>query len=122
MTLQFADEKLKGDREIVLAAVKSSGLALEFAAEKFKRDRDIALAAVTQTDFALEYVHESLMRDRAFVLSVIAQKPSALGDFVDVVHESLQCDRDIRMALCRASLLWGRGPHGFGFLGFGFES
>ena len=37
---------MKADREIVLAAVKQTGLALEHATEEMKADRDIVWEAV----------------------------------------------------------------------------
>ena len=56
-----AAEGLKGDREVVLAAVKQNGYALEYAAEELKEDREVALVAVTQDGDALEYGAEGLI-------------------------------------------------------------
>ena len=41
---------LKGDREVVLEAVKQNGGALEDASEELKGDREVVMAAVKQRD------------------------------------------------------------------------
>lgn len=48
LNLEFASEKLKNNKDVVLAAVAQNGWAFEFASEKLKNDKDVALAAVTQ--------------------------------------------------------------------------
>ena len=40
-SLKDADDKLKADKEVVLAAVKQNGLALSIADESLKNDPDI---------------------------------------------------------------------------------
>ena len=40
-SLAEADEKLKADKEVVLAAVKQDGYALQYADDSLKRDPDI---------------------------------------------------------------------------------
>eukprot|EP01043_Picozoa_sp_COSAG02_P030019 COSAG02_NODE_1896_length_10463_cov_8.034253_8_plen_74_part_01 len=44
--LHIAPAELKGDREIVLAAVAQYGILLEYAAAELKGDREIVLVAV----------------------------------------------------------------------------
>ena len=46
-------EKLRGDREVVLAAVKQNGNALKHAPEEWRGDREVVLAAVKQNGNAL---------------------------------------------------------------------
>jgi len=43
LALEYASEKLKDDKEIVLEAVKQDGLALQFISEKLKDDKEIVL-------------------------------------------------------------------------------
>ena len=71
-SLQDADEKLKADKEVVLAAVKQSKWdlmqlkmvnSLEHADKKLKADKEVVLAAVKQDVSALEYVDDSLKND-----------------------------------------------------------
>ena len=45
LTLQYASDVLKADREIVLEAVKNSGDALEWASDELKADKEIILEA-----------------------------------------------------------------------------
>jgi hypothetical protein len=37
--LQYASEELRGDREVVLAAVKQDGDALQYASQKLRREK-----------------------------------------------------------------------------------
>eukprot|EP00971_Amphidinium_carterae_P147824 2930111-Amphidinium_carterae.1 len=51
--LQEVDEIWRRDHGVVLAFVQANGLALEFASEALKGDREIVLAAVRKRGFAL---------------------------------------------------------------------
>ena len=61
--LAEADDSLKADREVVLAAVKQNGGALRGAAKALQGDREIVLAAVMQDGDALELASEELQQD-----------------------------------------------------------
>ncbi len=43
------------DRDIVLAAVKSNGMALRYASDELKRDEEVVMAAVQQNPNALQF-------------------------------------------------------------------
>ena len=77
-TLQFATAKLKGDREIVLAAVGQDGRALKFAAAPLKADRGVVLAAVAQDGRALQFAAAKLKGDREIVVVAVSQAGRAL--------------------------------------------
>ena len=47
--------ELRGDRDVVLAAVQQDGDALEYASAELQADREVVLAAVQQDGYALEY-------------------------------------------------------------------
>ena len=49
--LQFASERCRGDKRVVLAAVRSRGRALEFASQALNGDQAVLLAAI---EFILE--------------------------------------------------------------------
>ena len=66
--LRNADESIKKDREIVLAAVTNNGSALYSADESLKKDKEIVLAAV-QNGGALRYADESLQKDKEIISS-----------------------------------------------------
>jgi len=53
--LEYADESLKKDKEIVIEAVKQNGRALEFADLSLKKGKEIVMEAVKQ-DGALEFL------------------------------------------------------------------
>merc|ERR1712194_45179 len=69
--LRFADDIMKKDRKIVLAAVTQSGSSLRDAAEDLKADREIVLAAVSQNGNALEYAAGALKTDEKVVLAAM---------------------------------------------------
>lgn len=76
---RFAADELKRDREIVLTAVRRSGLCLEFAAPEMRADRDVVLAAVQVQGEALEFASEALRGDPLVVAEAI--RSSATVDF-----------------------------------------
>ena len=58
--LKSAPEELKGDREIVMAAVRQSGWALQYAAEEMKGDREVVMAAVAKSGYVLQFATEEM--------------------------------------------------------------
>lgn len=89
--------KLRGDRKVVLAAVRRYGLALEHASEDCRGDAEVALAAVLSHGFALEYVSVELQRNRDVVLSAIRLEGLALR----FANTALRANRDICLAAIR---------------------
>ena len=92
--LEYADESLKKDKEIVMAAVKQDGYALQYADESLKKDREIVLAAVKQNCDALEYADESLKKNKEIVMAAVKQDGRAL----EYADESLKKNKEIVMA------------------------
>ena len=95
--LEHADDELKSDWEIVLAAVTNNGTALEHADEDLKSVRDIVLAAVVNDGTALEYADEKLKSEREIVLAAVINDGSAL-EFAD---EEFKSDREIVLTAVR---------------------
>ena len=60
---QQTNKQLKGDREIVMTAVSTSGFALRFATEELKGDREIVMTAVSRHGSALEFATKGLRED-----------------------------------------------------------
>ena len=89
--ISLSNEKLKVDKEVILAAVKQNGYALQYADEKLKADKKFILAAVKENGYALEYADEKLKADKKIVLAAVKQDVSAL----DYVDDSLKNDPDI---------------------------
>ena len=88
---EYADKKLKGDKEVVLAAIKQDGQALEYANEKLKADKEFVLTAVKQAGYALEYADKKLRADKKIVLAAVEQNGSAL----EYANEKLKTDKEI---------------------------
>ena len=55
---QEGSEELKGDREVLMEAVKRHGVTLELASEDLQCDRELVMEAVTQQGLALEFASE----------------------------------------------------------------
>ena len=70
--------EFQDDRDIVLAAVRQSGLALLYASDDLKKDKDIVLAAASQNVGALAYASWGLRKDRDFMLAAVKKDCRAL--------------------------------------------
>eukprot|EP00971_Amphidinium_carterae_P198494 3939386-Amphidinium_carterae.2 len=60
---------VQADREVVLVAVQSCGLALRHASITLQKDWDVARAAVKSHGLALEYLPDALRADKTLVLT-----------------------------------------------------
>ena len=78
LALEHLSEKLKGDKELVLAAVLQDGNALLYASEELKGDKELVLAAVRQDGYALFYASEELRVDWDVVLEAVRQYSGVL--------------------------------------------
>ena len=99
--LQYASEELKGDREVVMAAIKHTSWALEYASEELKGDREVVMAAVRQTGRALQYASAELKGDREVLMKAIKQTWEAL----QYASAELKGDREVVMASVRQNHL-----------------
>jgi hypothetical protein len=97
--LRWASQGLRGDSEVVLAAVRVWGGALEHAEVPLRGDKAIVLAAVSQWGDALMWASVPLQRDRDVVLAAVTQDGYALEHAV----QDLQADRDIVLAAAATS-------------------
>lgn len=64
MTLPSFPKKFRGDREVVLAAVKADGSALECATTNLRHDLEVVHAAVNSDWEALRFADDSLRDDK----------------------------------------------------------
>ena len=79
--MYYASEKLKGNKEVVLAAVTKNGKALQYASEELSADREVVLAAVTKCSDVLQYAFEVLLeelRDDKVVLTAVKRDRQVL--------------------------------------------
>lgn len=87
--LKYAPERVRHDRDTVLAAVRVEGCALSGVPDEFRDDREIVLAAVSNFGGALEYASETLRADREIVLAAVENG----GDPLRYVPDHLLDDR-----------------------------
>mmetsp|Transcript_63368 Transcript_63368/g.117861 ORF Transcript_63368/g.117861 Transcript_63368/m.117861 type:complete len:232 (+) Transcript_63368:30-725(+) len=108
--LQFADEECQNDREIVLAAVQMHWAALLFAAETQRGDREIVLTAVQENWRALQHAADRCRNDRDLVLIAMEQDAMSFVYAGDALLEDRTFATDIRRQfyLLRITLLSGR--------------
>ena len=88
---KYASDELRRDRRIVFAAVRLSGTALEYASDKLKGDRRIVFAAVRQCGTALEYASDKLRGDRRIVLTAVRQ----CGHVLWCASDDLKRDKEV---------------------------
>ena len=94
ISLEYANDELKGDREIVMAAARKNVYALQYASAGLKGDRDFILAAVQRNGNALEHASEELQSDRDVVLAAAREN----GVAVQFASDELKRDREILLA------------------------
>ena len=68
--LQYADDSLQADPEVVFKAISNSGAALEYADESLRNNRDIVLRAVTSSGHALQHASDTLKEDKEIFHSI----------------------------------------------------
>ena len=91
MALEYASKELRADRDIVLQAVRRSGLALQHAVAKLRDDRGIVIAAVSVDGCALAYASRELRDDPCIVREAVRQSGWALKH----AGANLRADRGI---------------------------
>ena len=92
--LRDAIEELRGDREVVMTAVRRHGGFLQYATEELRGDREIVMAAVSKYDKnALRYATEELRGDRKIVMAAVSKHGNAL----EYATDELRADREIVM-------------------------
>lgn len=88
--LRNANERLRDDKDMVLAAVQNTRSAIEYASERLKADRDVFLAAHQ----SLENAYVSLRDDRDVVLTRVRED----GEEYKYASERLRQDREVKLA------------------------
>lgn len=66
--LKTIDEKLRDDKDIVIAAVRKDGREYKFASERLKVDRDVFLSAFEENTYSYFYAPEVFQHDREIAL------------------------------------------------------
>ena len=76
-SLEFASEKIKQNRDIVLYAVKKSASVFYYVSEFYQNDKEIILTSVSQFGLNLMNVH-ILNKDKDVVLAAVKQDGCSL--------------------------------------------
>jgi hypothetical protein len=101
--LQFASEEMRGDKQVVLAAVIKDGWALQFASEEFRGDKEVVLVAIENDSTAWNNVSNKTVlrrdptiaaamvtKDKAFqMLQKLGNRRSTCGVAMDSVDYSI---------------------------------
>jgi hypothetical protein len=87
---------LRGNREVVMKAVKQDGAALQFASSALRGDREIVLAAVEQNPIALQYANGSMQKDKSIIMTAVKKD----GIAVRCTMKEMRQDYDIARAAC----------------------
>ena len=91
--MKHASSEMKGDTDIVRAAVRTSGLALAFAAVELTTCRDIVMEAVRHNPMPLQFAAWNMRTDRDVVLT------AAMGNIGCLKHTDPQMARAVRRFL-----------------------
>lgn len=97
MSLEFASDVAKGDRLVVLEAVKINGLNLEHAANQFKSDAEIVKEAVKQNYKALDFVQQGLKEQIIAngVDNLVVENTATESDDLDnLIFLALSCETE----------------------------
>jgi len=98
--LETLSEEFKKDRDVVLEAIKTSGMGgLQNADKKFYKDKDLILIAVTKDGICLNRADENLKKDKEIVLAACKNNGDALGD----AHDTLKKDKEIVLVAVKNS-------------------
>ena len=64
---------LRANKEVVIFALKQSGLALQYACDEFKNDKEVVMFAVKNNSDALEHASDELKNDTEIVTIAVAK-------------------------------------------------
>lgn len=78
VALKYATPKLRNNKAIVLVAVKNNGKALEFASTRLQKDREVVLASVSNNKHALRFADRTLRNNKKFLAQIEARKQHRL--------------------------------------------
>lgn len=85
-TLRYSPIDIRGDKEIMLEAVKNDPRMFEFVSDDLTEDRDIVIAAVRRTPSALHMLNEDFQRANPDIV-VSAIRESGENDFYTILDD-----------------------------------
>ena len=99
-TLQFSPPGIRGDKQIMIEAVKNDSIAFEYCSDELQNDRDVVMAAISSSSTCLYLVTERFQDENPDVVITAIEKtdPRDLWTVYDDVYEELWANRDVAMA------------------------
>jgi len=108
LTLQFACTTLRADVDVVRSAVEENGLALAYAATQLQGNVDLVLAAVRQNGMALRYATEDVRGVFVVVVAAVFNDGMALAYATPAMRSDPAIVR-VAVSSCGAALQFGLG-------------
>ena len=85
-------DTLKDDKDLVIASVQQDGGALKFASERLRGDKDVVMAAISSRPRkGWAYATVVLKNNRDFVLDLVSRD----GSFLELVSDDFKADRSV---------------------------
>jgi len=111
---RYASQRLQNDHDVVLAAVKKSGLNLKYASYNLRRDYTIAMTAIEENGEAFRYclpgeVKDRLLSDRNLVLNHI-MKNAANHTILRICLDRFKTDQEILLEALASGIDWSLVP------------
>ena len=97
--IQFLDDHLRDDKEIVLTAVRKEGFVLRYAGPRCRDDFDVVIAAVRQCGDALVWASVRLQHDRMVVLAALRSEPTVWRHVVPELRRDTECSHAVVHAM-----------------------
>lgn len=104
--LSLGSEKLRDDKDVVMAAIMADGTVLQHASDRLRDNREVVMKAIAKNSTALEFASNNLRDDREVVVAAINQRDHA----VKFASDRLKNDKGIAQAIIDA------GSPGYGYL------
>lgn len=119
MALEYINQTLKNDQEIVMTAIEQNPLAIQYADETIRKNENIVKLCIKKNAQTIKFVHDDLMNDINFIEKMIhenveiimyfdeklKQKPEVSSIVFELVqHKKLDKAKDPEY--CLASFLY----------------
>jgi hypothetical protein len=99
-TLQFSPLEIRGDKGVMIEAVKNNSIAFEYCSEELQEDCDVVMAAIEASSTSLYLVSDSfqLANPQVVITAIQRTAPGDLWSAYDDVDNELWANRDVAMA------------------------
>jgi len=109
--LRYASERLKNDKQILLVAMMKSDGAFVYRGESLREDRDLSLIAVMRNGCLLSHVDKLQKNDKEIILKALGSGCTYDGFFRRTIDKLLLKDEDIALAIIQNTMLGGIRLH-----------